>query len=194
MPENVTSGVAGTQNEHQQQVQDHDFESWKHFAGMGGTDKNTIITTVSWLLGLTATAIGYIVTQLISSTPPRLQHPGKMMVVSLLGLVISGLAGYLTLLYGGYANRNWAKADQIARKRGWLDLLPESSSGDTREDGKSRPSRLAAIAWRFARPCEPKRELAPVFVVFLFLSILSGLADCVFLIWSCSVRIMATIR
>ena len=41
---------------------DHDLQVWKYFAGMGGTDKNTMITTVSWLLAFSATAIGYIVT------------------------------------------------------------------------------------------------------------------------------------
>lgn len=35
-----------------------DLEVWKHFAAMGGTDKNTMITTVSWLLPIAATAIG----------------------------------------------------------------------------------------------------------------------------------------
>ena len=27
-----------------------DLEVWRHFAEMGGQDKNTMITTVSWLL------------------------------------------------------------------------------------------------------------------------------------------------
>lgn len=101
---------------------------------MGGIDKNTMITTVSWLLAFAATAIGYIVTDthMIGPTSPRVQHPGRMMVISLLGVLVSVVAGYLAILYGGYSNRNWAKADEIARKHNWLDLLPPRRGCRTR--------------------------------------------------------------
>ena len=105
---------------------------------MGGTDKNTMVTIVSWLLAFAATAIGYIVTHkdMIGPTAGEISHPLRMMAVSLLGLVVSGIAGYVTLLYGGYANRNWAKADEIADRRGWLDLLP--GNVDDRRPTKKR--------------------------------------------------------
>src|SRR5205823_6215878 len=79
-----------------------DLEIWKHFAGLGHIDMNTMITTVSWLLAFAATAIGYIVTdtRMIAPTSPRIQHPGRMMVVSLLGVIVSVVAGYLAILYG----------------------------------------------------------------------------------------------
>lgn len=152
---------------------------------MGGTDKNTMITTVSWLLAFAATAIGYIVTnsQMITATIPRVQQPGKMMVVSLLGVFVSVVAWYLALLYGGYSNRNWAKADEIARKRKWLDLLPEGSPDKMTPERVCKPDRLAAFAWRRARPCYPQTELAPVFKIFSFLALLSGLAHGVLFIW-----------
>jgi hypothetical protein len=161
-----------------------DLELWKHFAGMGGTDKNTMITTVSWLLAFAATAIGYIFTnsQMIASNTPRVQEPGRMMVVSLLGIFVSVVAGYLAILYGGYSNRNWAKADEIARKRKWLDLLPESPDKMTPER-VCKPDRLAAFAWRRARPCYPQTELAPVFKIFSFLALLSGLTHGFLFIW-----------
>lgn len=161
---------------------DLDLEVWKHFAGMGGTDKNTMITTVSWLLAFAATAIGYIVTdsQMIATTSPRIQSPGRLMAVSLLGIFVSVAAEYLAILYGGYSNRNWAKADEIARKRKWLDLLPEGSPDKMTPEQGGKPARLAAIAWQRARPCYPQTDLAPVFKIFSFLAFLSGLAHAVF--------------
>ena len=142
---------------------DRDLQVWKHFAGMGGTDKNTMITTVSWLLAFGATAIGYMVTnsQMIAPTIPRVQQPGRMMVVSLLGIFVSVIAWYLAILYGGYSNRNWAKADEIARKRKWLDLLPDASPDNMTPERVCKPDRLAAFAWRRARPCYPQTELLP---------------------------------
>jgi MFS family permease len=146
---------------------------------MGGTDKNTMIVTVSWLLGLAAGAIGYVVPHVIGSTAARLENPLRIAAVSALGLLLSLVAAYVALLYAGYANRNWAQADMIARKRGWLDLLPEGCAGET-----TRRKWVAAAAWRLSRPCDPERKLAPVFFVFSFLAIVSGLAQSFFLVWA----------
>jgi hypothetical protein len=162
-----------------------DLEFWKHFAGMGGTDKNTMITTASWLLAFAATAIGYIVTQMISFNPTRLLCPVTVRVVSLLGLVVSFVAGYVTLLYGGYANRNWAKADELACKHQWRDVLPEYRTTGEAIPEENEPTGLAGFAWRRARPCNPKVRLAPVFWVFTLLAISCGLLHLGFLIWSC---------
>jgi hypothetical protein len=176
---------AHAQDEAEQRRPELDLEVWKHFAGMGGTDKNTMITTVSWLLAFAATAIGYIVTnsQMIGPTSPRVQHPGRMIVVSLIGIFVSVVAWYLAILYGGYSNRNWAKADEIARKRKWLDLLPEGSPDKMTPERGCKPDRLAAFAWQRAQPCYPQTELAPVFKIFSFLALLSGLAHGVFFTW-----------
>lgn len=189
MADPVLSGSTARQDEPAQQCPDRDLEIWKHFAGMGGTDKNTMITTVSWLLAFAATAIGYIVTdpQMIASAAPRLAHPGRMMVVSLLGVLVSAVAGYLALLYAGYSNRNWAKADDIARRRQWFDLLPEGSDKMTPEHG-GKPDHLAEFAWRLARPCLPQTNLAPVFTIFSALAIATGFVHVGFLAWSCCVR------
>jgi hypothetical protein len=164
---------------------DQDLELWKHFAGMGGTDKNTMVTIVSWLLAFAAAAIGYIVTDkdLIGYTIPRISHPVRMMTVSSLGLLVSAVAGYVTLLYGGYANRNWAKADDIADRRGWCDLLP-GDLGDRNSKKRQKSSRLNNVAWHWARPCYPDAELAPVFKVYGLLALLGGVAHGVFFSWS----------
>jgi hypothetical protein len=165
---------------------EHDLELWKHFAGMGGTDKNTMITTVSWLLAFSAAAIWYVVTdtQMMGPTFPNIQHPGRMMAVSLLGVLVSGFAGYLVILYAGYSNRNWAMADKIARRRNWRDLLPEGAPREMTPELGWRPERVATRAWNWARPCYPQTEVAPVFKIFLTLTIVSGIAHSVFFFWS----------
>ena len=156
-----------------------DLEVWKHFAAMGGTDKNTMIVAVSWLLGLTAGAIGYRLTQPGSLSAAGPVHPVSSVMVSLLGLVLSGLATYVVLLYAGYANRNWAQADMIARKRAWRDLLPKGGAGET-----TPRQGLAWVAWRWAREFDPERKLAPVFRVYALLAIVSSLANLFLLVWS----------
>jgi hypothetical protein len=189
MADAVPSDRAVKHDEAAQQSLDRDLELWKHFAGMGGTDKNTMITTVSWLLAFAATAIGYIVTgpQMNGSTSPWLSHHGRVTVVSLLGILVSGVAGYLVLLYAGYSNRNWAKADDIARKHQWLDLLPEGPDKMTPEHG-GKPDRLAECAWGLARPCLPQTHLARVFAIYSALALFTGLVHVGFLAWSCCVR------
>lgn len=169
-----------------QRTADQDLECWKHFAAMGGTDKNTMITIVSWLLAFAGAAIGFIVTdkEMIGPTVAELLHPRKMMGLSFLGLAVSGLAAYVTLLYGGYTNTNWAKADEIADRHGWRDLLPEGSDGRKVPTKGETSSRVNAVAWRLARPCLPEKELAPVFVVYGSLAVLAALVHLSFVAWS----------
>jgi hypothetical protein len=185
MADSPVSATSGTANNETQQCSDRDLEIWKHFAAMGGNDKNTMITTVSWLLAFSATAIGFLVTdpQMIASSAPRLPHPHRMMVVSLLGVLVSTLAGYLALLYGGYSNRNWAKADRIARRHGWVDLLPEGPDQMIPERG-DKPGWFAEFAWKRARPCLPQTYLAPVFKVFSALAIVAGIVHASLFVWS----------
>jgi hypothetical protein len=38
---------------------DQDLELWKHFATFGGADKNTMVTAASWILGFSATIVGF---------------------------------------------------------------------------------------------------------------------------------------
>jgi hypothetical protein len=107
---------------------DQDLELWKYYAGAGGADKNTMVTVTSLLLGFSITIISYIVAQLITFNPILIKEPTKVLSLAILGLIISCLTVYVALLYGGYSNENWARADDIARrlkeKYGWNDLLP----------------------------------------------------------------------
>jgi hypothetical protein len=143
-----------------QRTPDQDLELWKHYSSFGGQDKNTMVTIDSWLLGGSVAMLAYLWNELI---PPKDLDIGSILDISLpvralgiaaLGAGVSTLALYISLLYGGYANRNWEKAGRIAEKR-WKDLLPSHE--------KSPGHSLKAIAKRWARDCEPEKMLAPVF-------------------------------
>lgn len=166
--------------EEQNQRSTSDYvELWKHHAAFGGEDKNRMVTIASFLLGVSAAILGVIVSlpmedgQWIS-----FQQPRQAVMFSLLGIIISGIAAYIALLYAGYSNQNWKKADDIAERYGWKDLsVPLSQAAD-----KLRP--LARISEKLARPCDPKREIAPVFAVFAALSTVFFLIHLIILIRS----------
>lgn len=142
------------------------IELWKHYAAFGGEDKNRMVTIASYLLGVSAAALGIIVSQLEDREWITFEQPQQAVMFSTLGIIISGIAAYTVLLYAGYSNQNWQKADDIARDHGWSDLLPQLSP-----DTVGLRS-LVRISNRFAEPCEPKSNIAPVFKVFTSLSIL----------------------
>jgi hypothetical protein len=94
------------------------IELWKHFLSTGGTDKDRMITIVNLLLGFSATIFGYFVTA-----------PAASSVLAVLGILISGLAIYIVVLYRAHAYWNWAKAECLVKYNPVLrDLVPP---GDT---------------------------------------------------------------
>ena len=159
---------------------DQALEAWKHFASVGGADKNTMVTVASWLLGFSGTILGYVVTNLLKSDSFVLLQPVPTFFLGGLGILTSVAAGLVALLYGGYANWNWARADEIAEARGWHDLLPD---GPKRE-GRHNPTGLAALAKKLAGPKDCAKPLAPVFLVFMLLAAISGMVHLAFFIWS----------
>ena len=86
------------------------YEVWQHYRSVGEADKDTMIKIVTWLLGFSAGIIGVFAT---GKLEPRFAS-----VVMVLGMVLSLLAAFTALLYGGYATRNWYKAEQIAEQYG----------------------------------------------------------------------------
>lgn len=152
-------------SEHDQRSTSNYLELWKHYAAFGGEDKNRMVTVASYLLGVSAGALGIIVSQLKGEWI-TFEQPQQAVMFSTLGIIISGIAADTVLLYAGYSNQNWQKADDIARDHGWNDLLPELSP----ETVGLRS--LVRISNSFAEPCEPKSNIAPVFKVFAAVSIL----------------------
>jgi hypothetical protein len=177
-----------------------DLELWKHHASFGGEDKNRMVTITTWLLGFSAAIFWYAVTKLpLSNSGDAL----RIILISILGISISVFAAYISLLFSGYANQNWEKADEIASERHWCDLLPDhfptlvqrQSSAKEKEYrwkwiGKITNWIEKRVKWlaeeankigrRFAKPCYTS-ELAPVFLAFLSLCALSFLVHFVIL-------------
>jgi hypothetical protein len=145
-----------------------------------------MITTATWLLGAAGASLMYIVDKM-GFEPLTLLNQKRMVVVSLFGLFISSIAAYLIFLYGGYANRNWAKAKQLENKPELRGLVPEDSTAGRSPEDKGM-SRLADFAWQLARPCDPAAELAPVFFIYAVLAIVCVLAHGCFFIWASCVE------
>ena len=84
------------------------FEVWKYYGGIGAADKDRMIQIVTWLLGFSAAIIGFYYAS------GKLVEPlGKVLLI-VIGILVSLLAAFVALLYGGYAAWNWAIADRIA--------------------------------------------------------------------------------
>lgn len=152
---------------------DQAIELWKYFGGVGAQDKNTMVTVGSFLLGFSAALMGIIVDKgVLEFETLSIGQPGKAIPFAMLGIVISCVAAYISLLYGGYSNRNWAKANAIARDREkcnpkWAELLRETVENGTTDT----QSCFAAIAAQFGKPCDPIIELAPIFTLYTWLAL-----------------------
>ena len=151
------------------------IELWKYFGGIGSADKNTMVTVESLLLGISATIIGYVVTNL-GFQSLSVTQPIKGLCLALLGLVISGVASYVALLYGGYSNWNWAKADAIARAQAkrhpkWNELLPKNFQ----KEPAGKPSFFCAIALYLGEPSDPTKQLAPIFGLYAGLAVVAAI-------------------
>lgn len=67
-----------------------------------------MIKIVTWLLGFSTTIIG------VYATGKLTEYFAKVLLI-VLGILVSVLAAFTALLYGGYATWNWAIVDRIAK-------------------------------------------------------------------------------
>jgi hypothetical protein len=86
--------------------------------------------------------------------------------------------------YLGYANWNWAKADQIAKDYDWSRLDPTDSPIEALGIPTKRVCCLVTWALRQATPKPAHEKLAPVFWCFFWLSVASFLVHLFVLAWS----------
>ena len=135
------------------------LEVWKYYGSIGGGDKDTMIKIVTWLLGFSAAIIGFYATE-------ELKTPLATSLLLVLGVVVSIVAAFTALLYGGYATWNWAIADRIAETYKWREQLP---TYDPVPRAKARWT--AAVSLWLAKPCTD--GVAPVFWVFFYASLVS---------------------
>jgi hypothetical protein len=94
----------------------------------------------------------------------------------ILGMLLSFLAAFTALLYGGYATWNWSIADRIAEHHYWERQKPKYDPFD----GLHVPWVSRFPLW-LAKPCE--RRIAPVFWLFFLVSLVSLGAHAFVLYW-----------
>lgn len=170
---------SGKQNVQHVLTADHALDAWEHFETTGGADKTTMVTVASWLLAFSSAIIGYAVTDPLKSDSFVFPKLVAMLFLAGIGVFTSVAAGFVAFLYGGYASNNWAKADEIAKRRGWDELLPNGSKAvsNSNKDG---------LAARFVRRRNCSRQLTPIFKIFMALAIMSSAIHLVFLFRSIS--------
>jgi hypothetical protein len=158
------------------------FEVWKHHASIGGADKDRMIKIASLLLGFSAAIVGFTFKEGIQYN--KIVEPVAVACLAFAGIIISCASAVMTLLYGGYANRNWAKADQIADDYGWKRLSPSDSPFAKAEGSEEKVSRHVTWALNQSASRPPHKQLAPIFEWFFALSLISLMMHLAILFWS----------
>ena len=156
------------------------FEAWKHFANIGGADKDRMITIATWLLGFSAGIVAFTFSETVKAN--TVTEPLVAIFLSIVGFIIACMSGIISLMYGGYANWNWAKADQIANDFNWIRLDPKDLPPNMEE--ASHKLSLIGLALKLSRSKLPHEKLAPIFYCFLGVSFLSFCVHFFILIWS----------
>jgi len=133
------------------------LDVWKYYGSIGGADKDQMIKIVTWLLTISAGIVGFYATKELER-----DTSATLFVV---GALVSLLAAFTALLYGGYAAWNWAVADRIAEKNGWLEQCPDFRPIEV--IGR----RIDRLPLWLAQPCKDK--VAPVFWGFFVASLFS---------------------
>jgi hypothetical protein len=193
--------------------QEQDLELWKHHATFGGEDKNRMVVIASWLLGFSAVILAQVEYHLDDFGRLTLNQPERAAPYAAIGAIVSITTAFVALVYGGYANRNWYKADEIASSEEWTDLLPPEAATEALKapwyrrrlirrswsrsllpHSQVRHGKTTDISWRrrspntwawlLARPCDPTKDLAPVFKLFLSLASGSLLLHIGVIVWS----------
>jgi len=157
------------------------LEVWKHHASTGGADKDRMITIASLLLGFSVAIVAFTFKE-AKSYQELIGSVGVVFLASA-GIAVSIASALITLIYGGYANRNWAKADQIAHDYKWERLYPLDSPFAPNIGSDEYPPCRVAWALRQSGPKATHKELAPVFECFFWLSVASGGMHLLILLW-----------
>jgi hypothetical protein len=146
------------------------IQVWQSFASAGGNDKDRMVSVSTWLLAFSGAIIGFSVTEGFRSGNYK-----AVAVLAILGMIVSILAGCVTLMYGGYAKRNWAMADSIAELKGWYDLVPGKRSRVSvhlEEKLQTRtPIWPANWADKLSKTEDPLQKLAPIFRWFFWFAV-----------------------
>jgi hypothetical protein len=146
------------------------FEVWRHHASTGGADKDRMIQIATMLLGFSAALAAFTLRE--AGRPNLVGEHVVPRCLAIVGLITSFASACVTLVYGGYANWNWAKADQIARDYEWWRLYP-GDSPIAALGGPPKGFTLVGWALNQAKPRPAHTDLAPVFWYFFWFSVAS---------------------
>ncbi len=166
---------------------------WQHFAKIGGHDKDRMVTILMFLSPILLGTIGFAYTT---------KDPDQQQVAATVGFFSSLIAAAVVLMYAGYANRNWEVADEIAenylsnvaleRVNTQKYLALAQGHVPLSDVLKPKPEDLSdfglfgrfiqAIARWLSQPHHPKKSLAPIFMLFFVLSLISALTSLLILI------------
>lgn len=121
MDQSIIQSISGKARKGPQSESDA-VELWKYFGSVGGADKNTMVQVCNWLLGFSAAIITFAFGKSLETS--ILGERSSFLIMAFLGFTSSIVSSLVSLTYGGYANRNWARADQIARDYQWTISIP----------------------------------------------------------------------
>jgi hypothetical protein len=161
---------------------EHAFEAWKHYAAAGGADKDRMIQIATLLLGFSAAIAGFTFDHAVKGH--QITEPLAAAGLSIGGMIVAFASALVTLLYGGYANRNWARAEQIAESYGWSELQRANTPLGSSKKTTPAPSVLASWALYHSNPHPLDLRLAPVFLWFFLISALSFCAHLSIFLWT----------
>jgi hypothetical protein len=173
----MTSPNESNNSDPSQWTEQQAIDLWKYFGTVGAADKNTMVAVAGFLLSLSVGLVGYVVaSSLVRFHPPYVSDPQKAICVAVIGGSLSWLIYYVSVLYAGYSNWNWAQADAIAnglarRYPKWEMLLPEYSPFK----GAPKAKGICARALRWGKPCVPAEEVAPIFRLYAWAAVALGI-------------------
>jgi hypothetical protein len=98
---------------------------WKYFESRGADVKNTMFSTVTWLIGFAAVIAGIIVKECLVLQPNAvvMSRPLPLVLLSLAGFGIIFYADVLIRDFGNHINRNFDRADRAREADKSLDEL-----------------------------------------------------------------------
>ena len=155
---------------------------WKKFAETGGADKDRMVHVCNWLLSFSVAIIGVAFAKGVD--PSIVTKGAAIAILGGLGLLLSIASALVTIIYGGYANWNWAKADQIARVYHWDILKPKDEPWTAMQ--KLQDSCLLAKWGRcWSAPADTYSRLAPIFNLYFVLALLSAFVHIIIMGMAC---------
>jgi hypothetical protein len=130
-----------------------------------------MIQVCNWLLAFSAILLAFLFKKDLAED--IFSRKMVSLFVALFGIAISVVSALVALTYAGYANRNWAKADQIALRYKWNMLDPQDEPW-TEEDKRASLGKLATLVHFLSAPRPTYHRFAPIFWIYLILSGLSA--------------------